>query len=75
MITPHPLVYNVDMHYLYLLKSKRSEKVYIGTSSDLKARLFSHNSGQNKSTKSDMPWELIYYEAYQKLSLARIRER
>ena len=75
MTTPHPLAYNVDMHYLYLLRSKESEKVYIGTTSDLKARLFAHNSGQNKSTKLGQPWELIYYEAYLTLSLARLRER
>lgn len=62
------------MFYFYLIKSKKTNKLYIGCSEDLKSRIESHNKGLNKSTKSGIPWELIYYEAYKNLSLARKRE-
>lgn len=63
------------MYYVYVLKSlSKQNKFYIGYSADLKARVTSHDQGQNTSTKYHRPWELIYYEAYKSASLARDRE-
>ncbi len=36
----------------------------MGTTPDLKRRLYSHNAGKNLSTKFGVPWRLVYYEAY-----------
>ena len=72
---PHPLCYNQDMHYLYLIRSVVTRSFYIGQTSDLKRRFAEHNSGGNTSTKSDCPWELIYYEAYLDKRLALVREK
>lgn len=62
------------MHYTYLIKSKIADWKYIRSTSDLKRRLLEHNSGKVKSTKPYLPFDLIYYEAYQIYSLARKRE-
>jgi putative endonuclease len=40
----------------------------------LRSRFDKHNKGKNASTKSGIPWELIYYEAYQTKDLALKRE-
>jgi putative endonuclease len=53
------------MYYVYLLKSETNGKLYIGYSKDLKKRLLEHNSKVTKSTKSGIPWKLIYYEAFE----------
>jgi len=53
------------MYYIYLLKSETNGKLYIGYSKDLKKRLLEHNSKVTKSTKSGIPWKLIYYEAFE----------
>jgi len=62
------------MFYVYIIKSKRDNSVYIGYTEDLRKRLKEHNSKQNKSTKNKAPFELIYYEAYKSKSDAKFRE-
>lgn len=52
------------MDYVYLLHSKKNNKIYKGSTADLKKRLGQHNKGQVSSTKLGVPWELIYYEAF-----------
>jgi putative endonuclease len=53
-----------EMYYVYLLYSKTSNKIYKGSTSNLKGRYNDHNSGKVKSTKNGKPWILIYYEAF-----------
>lgn len=62
------------MFYVYLLKSKKDEKLYIGFTNDLRRRIQEHNSGLNESTKFRRPFELVYYEAYKSEKDARNRE-
>jgi len=62
------------MYYLYILKSKISDKFYIGQTENLARRLFYHNSGYSKSTKYGVPWELVYLENYNNRSEAVQRE-
>ena len=63
------------MYYVYLLKSKRDGKLYIGFTGDLKERLKQHNDGEVFSTKGRRPLDLIYFEGYKSLKDARKRER
>jgi len=60
--------------YVYLLKSKKDNRLYIGYSSDLKKRVKMHNSGKVVSTKNRYSLVLIYYEAYRSEKDARRRE-
>ena len=63
------------MFYLYVLKSKKDGKLYIGYSNNLKRRLQEHNDGQNVSTKHRGPFNLKYYEAYTSEDDAKQREK
>ena len=62
------------MYYTYLIKSRIKNWKYLGSTSDLKRRFMEHNSGRVKSTKPHLPFDLVYYEAYQSYNLARKRE-
>ncbi len=51
------------MFYTYVLRSQKDKQLYIGFCSDLKHRFTEHNTGKVESTKTRMPFEIIYYEA------------
>ena len=63
------------MYYVYVLKSEKDERLYIGYSSNLKLRIKEHVDGLVKSTKNRRPILLEYYEAYNNKQLAQERER
>jgi putative endonuclease len=52
------------MYYVYILKSKKDNKLYIGVTNNLRKRVNEHNQGLTKSTEYRRPLVLIYYEAY-----------
>lgn len=52
-------------YFTYILYSRRLNKYYVGHTNNLERRLLYHNSGYNKSTKSGLPWELVYKEEYE----------
>ena len=53
-----------SVYYSYILRSLKNGKLYIGSTPDLKARFKSHNSGKNKATKPNIPYELIFYSGF-----------
>ena len=63
------------MYYVYLLKSKKNDRLYTGFTNDLKQRLRDHNLGKSPYTKNHRPYVLVYYEAYLSEKDARTRER
>ena len=63
------------MYTTYILKSKKDNKYYFGSTSDVNKRLKEHNSGKVKSTKSRIPFVLHYFEEYKTRSQAMKRER
>lgn len=53
------------MHYAYILQSpSHPDQRYIGSTSDLRARLTKHNSGQVPHTSKFMPWKIETYIAF-----------
>jgi len=62
------------MFYFYILKSKKDNELYYGSTDNLQRRLLEHNNGEVKSTKSRRPFELRYYESYHNEEDARKRE-
>ena len=60
----HATFYNYPVYYVYILQSEIDSSLYIGFSPDLKKRIIKHNKKQVISTKDNVPWKLIYYEAY-----------
>jgi putative endonuclease len=64
------------MFYVYVLYSKEYDKIYIGFTSNLEARLAHHNHPQNKGwTAKYKPWELLYHEVFDGKSEAMVREK
>ena len=61
--------------YVYVLQSKRSDKLYIEYTSNLIRRVKEHNLGLNQSTKLGRSWTLIYYEACRNRDDAKRREQ
>ncbi len=59
------------MYYTYILKSSKSQTFYVGYSSDVKKRLFEHNSGLSAATKPFIPWTLSFYAAFETEKLAK----
>jgi len=53
------------MHYVYLIRSiSHPNQIYIGITSNLKARLKAHNEGRSPHTSKYKPWKLITYLAF-----------
>jgi putative endonuclease len=64
------------MFYVYVLYSAEYDKIYIGFTSNLEARLAHHNHPQNKGwTAKYQPWELLYHEDYEAKPEAMTREK
>ena len=61
-------------YYIYIIYSKSTDRYYIGFTRNLKLRLSRHNSGSSKSTKSGIPWILVYFEEFDSKSEAIKRE-
>jgi len=65
----------IIMYYIYVLKSKRDNKLYIGYTNNLKRRLKEHNDGLVAITKHRKPFKLIFYEAFSNQQDATAREK
>ena len=62
------------MYVVYVIKSLRDKKYYIGHTADIKKRLEEHNRGKNQSLKYRGPFQLIYLEEYSDRLAASRRE-
>ncbi len=63
------------MVYTYVIRSRKDNKFYTGTTIDLRKRFREHNGGKVISTKNRGPFELIYYEGCTSKEDAFARER
>lgn len=63
------------MSYVYILKSLKYPKLYVGSTTDLSRRLSEHNSGLSIYTKLYKPWGIIYTEKFLDIKDARKREK
>jgi len=61
--------------FTYVLRGKKDGRLYIGSTSNLEARIKLHNQGGVKSTKNRRPLELVYYEACLSKQKAERREK
>ncbi len=72
MIPPSALQ---ERAFVYLLRSLKSGKFYLGWTTDLKRRLQEHNLGESCYTRLKGPWELVGYESFSDVDSAKKRER
>ncbi|MGA9362940.1 MAG: GIY-YIG nuclease family protein [Bacteroidota bacterium] len=63
------------MFTVYILRSARTGRHYIGYSADVDERFRAHNAGRVRSTKAYRPWEIIRREDYVTKEEAYKRER
>ncbi len=63
------------MYYVYVLKSLKDNRTYVGCSKDLENRIKEHNTGEVKSTKTRTPFVLWYKEEFQNKYEAFAREK
>ena len=61
--------------YVYILRSLKDRKFYVGCTHDLKKRVEEHNVGKSFAPKLRTPFKLMYYEAYLNRQDAEARER
>jgi putative endonuclease len=63
------------MAFLYILYSEKLDKYYVGACTDLDRRLYEHNIGHSKFTKTGIPWIVKYTEEHDDLPSAKKREQ
>lgn len=63
------------MFYVYVLRSSKDGKMYVGWTPNIKERLKKHNLGLVTATKSRIPLKLIFYEAFTNKKDAVLREK
>ena len=63
------------MYYVYVLRSQKDEKRYIGMTDNIVRRVEEHNRGKVESTQHRRPFIFEYYEVYETRVDARKREK
>ena len=65
----------MEHFYVYILLSKKDNRLYIGCTNNLKRRLSQHAKGEVISTKNRRPFKLIHYEYFINKDDAVAREK
>jgi len=60
---------------VYIIRSQRSQRYYVGSTEVVEKRLQEHNAGKSTSTRAGIPWELIHTECFTTRSEAMFHER
>jgi len=64
------------MAFVYVLRSKKNNKRYIGcTSRDVQERFSEHNNGSSQWTNLNGPFELVYAQEYCDIKEAKELEK
>ena len=67
---------STSVYYVYILKSLKTGRSYIGHTDDLARRVREHNTGRGgKYTRQNGPWTLLYSESHSDRVSAVKRER
>ena len=70
----NPAPFQDTMQYVYILKSMKTNMLYIGMTNNVEKRFASHNAGASSYTKKFLPWKLVYCEGYADTDDAMDRE-
>ena len=62
-------------YFVYVLRSIKDQKLYVGCTSDITKRFLRHQTGQVTATKNRRPLELIHTEKIEDKATAFNRER
>ena len=61
--------------FIYILRSEKNGRTYVGCAGDVQARLERHNAGQVAATRTGRPWHIFHVEEVTDYPAARDRER
>ena len=70
-VTPIP---GTCMFSVYVLRSSKTGRRYVGSCADISDRLRRHNAGESPATKYRLPWTLNHEEQFVTRSEAMARE-
>ncbi|KKR45173.1 MAG: GIY-YIG catalytic domain protein [Parcubacteria group bacterium GW2011_GWB1_40_14] len=74
--TPQPRGDSINnMFYVYVLKSKKDGKFYIGSTKDLERRFAEYCKGLVVSTRNRLPIDMVYQESFDTKNKAQKREQ
>jgi putative endonuclease len=60
--------------HVYIIRSLKNGRYYVGSTNDLERRLVEHNAGKTKYTSKSMPWVMVFNQKFRTLSIARKAE-
>ena len=63
------------MFYVYVIRSEKDGRFYVGMCVDIERRIKEHNAGKTFSTKGYCPWKLFFAEEFPTRAAAREREK
>ena len=63
------------LFFVYILKSNKDNKLYIGQTNNFEKRILRHNSGKVTATRNRRPFILVYKEEYRSRAEAIQREK
>ncbi len=63
------------MYFVYIIRSLKNNKYYIGYTNNLKRRIKEHNHNNTRSLINKGPFVLIYNEKYNSVTEAKKREK
>lgn len=62
------------MQHVYILYSPIVDRYFVGKTTNLEKSLNRHNTGKNRHTKTGLPWNLLYAEAFDTADEAHEKE-
>lgn len=63
------------MYFVYIIRSLKNNKCYIGYTNNLERRIKEHNHNNTRSLINKGPFVLIYSEKYNNVTEAKKREK
>ena len=68
-----PARYNefLAVFHVYVLRSSKTGRRYVGSYEDLDGRLRRHNLGHSKATRHGIPWTLIHSERFSRIKASK----
>jgi putative endonuclease len=63
------------MFYVYVLRSGKTGRRYVGSCENIDKRVRRHNAGHSKATRSGIPWVLVHSETFANRAEAARKER
>src|SRR5207237_2389596 len=65
----------IVVFHVYILRSSKTGRRYVGSCENLSERLRRHNLGHSKATRHGMPWTLVHSESFSSRAEAAKGER